>query len=185
MRYRMLMMLAGVLLTAAAASAQTEMKEYVSAEGRFRVLMPGTPTIETQNVTYADSNASATMYMASVDLGDDATYAVSYYDYPPGVANGTPEQILAQARDASISGKTLVWDVPIALGRVPGRAYRAVLGDGNVMEFRIYLVGQRLYSMVVGATPKLFDGLDRKTFFDSFTIDGSVTSVDDSERGRK
>lgn len=170
MRHTVFGLLISLLMTTVAADAQAQMKEFVSAEGHFRVLMPGTPAVETHSVTFADSNASATMYMTSVDLGDDVTYAVMYYDYPPGVAFGTPQQILAKARDTSVSGKTLVSDKPIHLGRVPGRAYKVTLSDGNVMEARIYLVGQRLYDMVVGATPALIDGLDRKTFFDSFKI---------------
>ncbi len=171
MRCFFLSLLTSLLLVAATAvPAVAQTKEFVSKDGRFRVLMPGTPTTETHPVTFAGSDASATMTMVSVDLSDDVTYAVMYYDYPPGLATGTPQQALAQARDNSASGKTLVWDKAIHLGRAPGRAFKVVVGDGNVMEARDYLVGRRLYSTVVGATPALYDGLDRKTFLDSFKI---------------
>jgi hypothetical protein len=158
-----------LLMTGIAPSAQAQMKEFVSKDGRYRVLMPGAPGHETHIIKYKD-NASSTQDMSFVDIGDDVTYAVTYNDIPPGAMDGTSEQILVNTVHAATNDKTLVWNKAISLDGVPGRAYKAVNKSGGIFEARSYLVGQRLYQTAIGATPTKYDKLDRRTFFDSFKI---------------
>jgi hypothetical protein len=156
-------------MTGIAPSAPAQMKEWVSKDGRYRVLMPGAPGHETQIIKYKN-NASATQDMSFVDVGDDVTYAVTYVDIPPGATDGTPEQILVNTVQTATNDKTVVWDKTISLDGVPGRAYKAVNKRGGIFEGRSYLVGQRLYQTMIAAMPIKYDKLDRRAFFDSFKI---------------
>jgi hypothetical protein len=158
-----------LLMTGATASAQAQMKEYVSKDGRYRVLMPGTPGHENQTIRYKNGT-SATQEMSSVDVGDEVTYAVMYHDIPPGATDGTPEQTMVNAVKAATRDRTLVWDKAISLNGVPGRSLKVISKSGSILEVRYYVSGQRFYQLVVGATPAKYNQLDLPTFFDSFKI---------------
>jgi len=131
-----------------AAQATATMQTFTSADGRFSVLLPGTPKQETQQVSLQGGGAS-TLYEFSVDLeNDNVTYMVMYNDYPANYANEAPQTTLARTRDGAAKDKTLTSDTAIDLNGVPGRAFTLTDKDGWLYSVHQFLNGKRLYQLI-------------------------------------
>ncbi|MGP8250625.1 MAG: hypothetical protein ACLQHF_01225 [Terracidiphilus sp.] len=178
---------------AAGQSASTApMQFFTSSEGRFSVMMPGTPAKDSQQAKLGDS-ASTTIYQFSVSLANDnISYMVMYNDYPAGYAEDAPQAVLARTRDGAVKSKTLNSDQAIEMtvsagpdassskdagdqGRssagavVPGRAFTAADSDGWNYSVRQFLRGKRLYQLIV-VSGKGMTAAQTGEFMNSFRI---------------
>ncbi len=150
----------------------SDMQEFDSAEGRFSILMPGTPKADSEQVALTNDTPArnATLYYFAVSQqNDNISYMVLYNDYPPDLANDAPEAVLQRARDGATQGKTLLTDTPVVLNGVPGRAYSYRDSDGTTFDVHQYLAGRRLYDVMI-VTNKNYTAKDRDAFMNSFTI---------------
>jgi hypothetical protein len=143
--------------------------EFTSAEGKFRVEMPGTPTQET---IYAVGFPLVTFRVEE----EDGAYGVAYADVPmiQGISSTQLEQALKSARDGMISnvhGKFLGESKIRLDGKYPGREVRAELPikDG-LIKGRLYVVGSRIYMVMVTGLSSWVNSANAKRFLDSLEV---------------
>lgn len=160
-------MACGLLLVSGCGKA--EFKEFASADGRFKVQMPGTPKEETQTA------AGATMKIYSLQEKDGA-YAAAFADLP--IPSGESEAQLQARLDGSRDGMvrnvggTLTSESRITLsGKYPGREVQAdIPSKKGVLRARIYLVDRRLYQVMVTGTKPWATSADATKFLDSLVL---------------
>jgi len=165
--------LAGILVSmllfvAVAMADDTELKEFISQECHFRILMPGTPQATSRGVP--TSSGTFILYSFVVAPENDATYMVGSTDY--GAANLNPPQaVLEGARDGAVANVagTLLTDTVISLNGVPGRAFTARNQDGFYFDAHVYYVNHHLYQVLI-VTSKNNSAKYRDAFMNSFTI---------------
>jgi TonB family protein len=128
----------------------SEWKEFSSAEGRFSVLLPGTPVSKVTENSTSSGKVKTYLFTLEVPRG---FYLVSYLDY----ANYTDDEEFANrslnaGRDGMLAqnkGTKLLSEKQIKIGRFSGREV-LILQDGSsfgIME--TYVVRGRLYEMAI------------------------------------
>ena len=143
---------------------------FAPAGGGFSVLLPSEPQLEAQK---AKDGSEPRVYRLYPFLSNVRGMAVGYADQPKGVAGQKDAQkILDESRDVSVAdlkGK-LLSETSISLGRYAGRELKVAIPNNYVVRVRIYLAGQRKFSLMIVATTKNFDSPEAVKFFDSFQI---------------
>lgn len=147
-------------------SQQSGWKVFSSFEGAFSILMPGTFTEEINVINTVAGFID--LHRFSVEQENDV-YGVSYSDYPETVVQAsTPDVILEGACHgmvAGIGGKLLT-ESTMSLNGYPGRELIIeVAGGKGIVQARIFLVGHRLYQVMVVTSLE-----DVKKFLDSFVV---------------
>jgi WD40 repeat protein len=148
-------------------------KEFVSAEGRFRVLLPGEPERKTQQIP--TPMGACTLYaFVWENKRRDFALLVSYNDYPPVVNGAPPDQVLDGVRDGVVMGTPgarLNGEQRITLHGYPGREVRVDIPGKGTLRNRMYLVQNRLYQL---SAPRLGGGGPSEEtitrFLDSFSF---------------
>lgn len=136
--------------------------------GRYRIEMPGPPTVSTSPV--AGANGTSTMAEAVVQR-PGASYHAGYVDYPDRVATvHSSDVVLDRVRDGMAAGNTIRGEQKLTLGRTPGREFVVVEKNGTVNAVRIYWARNRLYSLTVTGRNGVESQPDTRRFFDSFAI---------------
>lgn len=157
-------------LLATAGVAAQGWSEYRSAEGRYRIDMPGTPELETDPVEMLDLEVP--MIQAIVSR-PEATYLAAYMDFPAGMIDGLPaRKILENARDGAAEGFELRSDRALTVADKPAREFVIEQPEGVILVMRAVLVGARLYQMIVVTIPPggTADRPDTRRFIDSFAV---------------
>jgi hypothetical protein len=148
-------------------------KAFTSPEGRFRVRFPEAPRERTQKVTSLAGPIE--VHMFGVDRGDVA-YLAFYNDYSVDPAQLDPEGVLEAVVQGALSTSKarLTAKRDVHLGDYPGREYRAELalpdGRAATSKSRIYLVGTRLYQVLVVSAQGKEDAKAIDAFLDSFAL---------------
>lgn len=139
-------------------------REFSSPEGRFSVLMPGTPAAETRT----PKDQPIELHMFTVDQGSKA-FMASYFDLAP--SSVLPDAILDGARDGSVMNMqgTLIKEERITLDGHAGRAFQASARGNSFVETRMYLVDRRLYMLMVVRQDREEDK-DAAKFLSSFKL---------------
>lgn len=129
-------------------------KEISSAEGRFTVLMPGTPSEDKKEGSFTAKTQSG-------------VFTVAYKDFAEEVSQTTPDELLEQvSQGLATDGSKLLSKRKISLSGYPGREVKYEDSDKLVGIIRIYLVKERLYlNIVIPSTAE-----DTNKFFDSFRL---------------
>lgn len=137
-----------------AASAAPQLTD-VSAEEGFNVKMPGQPQVQRQKVNIPAGEVSTAAY--SLQTPEGVIYSVSIADYPEKVvASRPPEAFLNEGRDGltnQLKG-TVSNEQELTLDGYPGKSYTVSSPNGEVRA-RNYLVGPRLYTMLVLFNPSI------------------------------
>ncbi|TQF16365.1 hypothetical protein FJV41_08965 [Myxococcus llanfairpwllgwyngyllgogerychwyrndrobwllllantysiliogogogochensis] len=127
----------------------------VSAEEGFNVKMPGQPQVQRQKVNIPAGEVSTAAY--SLQTPEGVIYSVSIADYPEKVvASRPPEAFLNEGRDGltnQLKG-TVSNEQELTLDGYPGKSYTVSSPNGEVRA-RNYLVGPRLYTMLVLYNPSI------------------------------
>jgi hypothetical protein len=146
-------------------------KEFVSKEGNFKILMPGTPKQE--KIETESDFGKGVLYMNSLAAAG-TMYAANYCDFPADVKKVPLKQVLDSSRDGAIAnmeGK-LAKEKDIKLGDHPGREVLIdVSGSKRLFRARVYLVDQRLYQVVVFGTKEAAMSREADKYLDSFKLD--------------
>jgi hypothetical protein len=157
----------GRIGTAAAANTNSAFREFVSTEGKFRVQMPGTPMQKRQRI----GPVSLVMYTLE---NRDGAYMAGYCDVP--IPFNEPEwqtqRRLDGAREGAIRNVNggLLKENRIRLhGRDPGREIEANVPGKGIIRARFYVVGRRMYQMMVIGTPAFARSADATRFLDSLS----------------
>jgi len=163
-------LLAALALTLLAACyPELDWREFRSDEGRFVVLLPDKPSL--QSGTIALAGETATMHMHVVQK-EDAVFGVGYADLPPTLSS---DRAIAAARDALVAniGGKLSRDDALKLNGSPGRDIRAegrVRDRDYLLAARLYVVGTRLYQIDFIGSRKVAERADLDLFLGSFKL---------------
>lgn len=146
-------------------------REFESKPGRFKALLPNTPTTSRQNIK-TDLGIISSIRFTAFDAAN-VTYDILFNDYPKaGVSRVPPHKLLDSARDGLLyqtKGK-LVSEKSITVTGFPGRDQEIISGDGTHYRIRLVWVDNRLYQ-IMAVTPGQ-PRPDAQKFFDSFQIIG-------------
>jgi len=172
---------AGDLKQSVEASA-ANWKRFVSAEGRFAILFPGSPTLSEQSIDHPLMK----FVVRKCELKTFAEYGVMYADYPENVIKATPaDMLLDEGAKGAVEElhSELVSISPITIAGYPGRLMKEKLPSGQILQAKMVLVGQRMYQIAI-TTPKeegaaaeavgFYESTARK-FLDSFELVNSQT----------
>jgi hypothetical protein len=147
----------GAQAAAPAAPAGPQLNDVGSNEEGFTAKMPGTPQVARNKVTIPTGDVNIATWNSNVD---GVIYALTTADYPEKlVAARTVETMLnKEGRDslvAQLKG-TLKNEEAITSsdGAYPGKAF-VVSSDNGEVKARTYLVGTRLYTMIVLYNPSI------------------------------
>jgi hypothetical protein len=144
--------------------------EFSTAEGRFKVLMPGIPVSQTLTLEMHNARIVHHSYLSSKR---GVTCVVDYVDLAPEVVDPNHAKILFdEARDQFIkdSQGKLATETPISLEGYPGREVRLHVYGGEAVA-RFYLVGDRFYQLaIIAANPAPNPNGEIDNFFSSFKI---------------
>ena len=148
---------------------KAEFKPFNSAAGKFSCEFPGSPKEQSQSVS------GTQMKMFSVEERTGA-YMVAYADMPIP-ANETPAEIQARldgSRDGMVQNMkgTFKSESKIELnGKHPGREVQADLPKENAgVRARVYLVGTRLYQIMVVGKKGFTDSAEATRFLNSLKL---------------
>jgi len=138
-----------------AAAAPASQFVPVNAEEGFAVKMPGQPQVQRQKVNIPAGEVSTAAY--SLQTPEGVIYSVSIADYPEKVVASRPaEAFLNEGRDGltnQLKG-TVSNEQELTLDGYPGKSYTVSSPNGEVRA-RNYLVGPRLYTMLVLFNPSI------------------------------
>lgn len=148
-------------------------KPFVSEAGGFRVELPGTPK---EQVRTADSPLGPLEFHIFVVTHGGATYSASYNEFPEAIALSEPDRALEGGVEGALKntkGKLLV-KRDIAIGGHPGKEFTSrvpgLLGTTQSYRARIYLVGTRLYQVVLCGPEEAISGEAGERVFKSFAL---------------
>jgi len=148
-----------------------EWVKYTSKEGRYSVLVPSQPTVDSQEATSAGGDKFI-QYKASV-IGAGVVYMIGYFDYSPGTSF-----TFDKARDGMIDAVKgiLLSEQSINLGGAPGRELRLSTKDSSGAEYlmlaRFYDVDRRVYVLQFITAKSSETEFERRAnrYFDSFQV---------------
>jgi hypothetical protein len=128
-------------------------EEFISREGRFSVLFPGTP-----KESAPDDNYSPDRYpMYYVTYKSAASYMVMYIDYPEMIdSSALAKAYMDRARDAGLSAADragdhpqLVKEMDIAFEGHRGRFFQINLASNKILRGNFIVVRNRFYYIEV------------------------------------
>jgi hypothetical protein len=168
MRFRTSLIAAVAVLAAAQVSAQG-FKAFTSPPGRFTINGPGTPQEKSSDVKTAAGTVKLHQF---VFTSGARAFIASYTDYPSSPPKGGEAKMLKSAEDGFVRNVqgTVTRAKAIKLGAHPGREFDLKTANNLEMSARIYLVGPRLYQVVVGSPVGQHGPTETKAFLDSFRL---------------
>lgn len=146
--------------------------EFASPEGKFSVLLPGTP--EKRDQRFKGPGGNTTLHNFVVDLKDDGAYTVGYLDLPAApkdadAAKKTAED-LARSGAQAVQGATQRGIKDVSIDSHPGKEVDlAVPGQGG-MVMRTFVVKQRVYTLVAAGPAAIPVNPNVEKFFSSFKL---------------
>jgi hypothetical protein len=144
---------------------EADWAKYTSSDGRYSVLLPGKPTVETNQ----------TRQFQAILVSLPATYSIAYWDLTPDQTYSLDDWHDGQIKDLKGKG-TVLTDNSITLSGYPGRQLVTVekdSGEDRVGWQRLYKVDERIYLVIFTYLKSdENDALKAKgsKFFDSFQI---------------
>lgn len=159
-----------LLLALAIGCSGVELKEF-SPDGKFKVLMPGSPE---------DNSKSAMGLQIKIwasKVGGSGVMLTSVTELPPGADAGNPDAVLDGAAKGQMGsmGATVTKTTNITLNnKYPGRALEGTVspqgGKPGTASSRIYLVKNRLYQLLTLGEGGFAGSADSAKFLESLQI---------------
>lgn len=148
------------------AADRADWQRFSSSTGGFSILMPGTPTQQTQS-DKAEDGGTYEHHFFTVTRPDGG-YLVSYTDFSEDLVTqlGTDAALDAAIQGMTEEGAQVLSQRDITLAGYPGRAIEARDSKGSTYNTQIFLVKGRLY-FLAAMTPNVGD-VER--FFNSFNL---------------
>jgi hypothetical protein len=146
--------------------------KYDSREGRYTIMLPGQPTVGSQEANSADG-MKFTQYKAGL-YNADVAYLIGYFDY-----QAPTTFTFDKARDGMVTAVrgVLVSERTITLSGFPGREMRINAKDESGIDYdmraRFYDVNQRVYVLqfiALKSTPLEITDPKAARYFDSFHL---------------
>jgi hypothetical protein len=143
---------------------------FTSKEGKFTVLLPGTP--KTEHKTIPSAVGQLQMNLFTVDKGATA-YIVNYTDYPADkVASSDPKKILDGALNGQLNNlkaKASV-DKVVTLNGNPGRDVTFAGANNFSGRCKLFMVKNRLYQVLALTQNNAAPASDFAKYVDSFSL---------------
>jgi hypothetical protein len=156
-------------------------QELTSPEGGFRVLMRGDPLVEKQDLQTPIGKITGHWYSTT---HQDSVFGVGYADYPVEFVRNMPQrELFTTLRETwvkRISGKLQGGGTDISLESHPSMEYIAsgtFNGKDAYLRGRLYLVGNRIFQVVVFGNKESLPLSDVNKFVSSFKL-SPVRGVD-------
>jgi len=168
----LLVVVVGALL-AGCGGGEAAWTEFKSEEGGFSILVPSTPTEETQTQETELGNIDVHMFTSEEE---DVAYMVGYNLLPAAILEvSSPDPMLDGACNGQVSstGGTEVSRKEITLGTYPGRELEIRVEDTSgikTLHTYIYLVEDKLYQILVVGGKDQSTAPDTIKFLDSFKL---------------
>lgn len=152
---------------------QQQWEQISSSEGGFTVLMPVAPTQNRQTTDGNKVSLDANLFTASLEDGK-VQYSVSYTNFPEDIAQLPPAFILdsLSSRFTSDRKLKLINQQDISLEEYSGREFKFEAPGGKIVNYRTYLVKQRLYQLTTEIPKDRESALsgDIEKFMNSFQL---------------
>jgi hypothetical protein len=161
-----------LVAVAAAPAGETTLKEHKWDAGKCTVLIPGTPK-ELTNKGVSPGGTPVETSMLLVD-GGKHVYLVAFTPNAE-LAKASDElkkKALDDGRDAavrSVKGK-LLNEKDVKTGDLAGREFQVDAPGLGVYRARMFIVGDRLYQLVVAGPKDIAQSKDADKFLDSFKV---------------
>jgi hypothetical protein len=146
---------------------------FTSKEGKFTITLPDKPTEKTIKSDLGNQKIDTHLFMVP---GKDRAFIVSYTDYPKDKIGDDKDKFVSgvvERNVAPLKGK-VASNEKITLGakKHPGREVRVELADKKqVYRARVYLVGERVYQVVVIGPEEFVKGKEVDDYLSSFKVD--------------
>ena len=144
-----------------------------SPEGKFSVLMPGKPELQTRDIQAENGDAKYYRYSAINSIG---LFSVMYFVHPVEAKDAAEREarleLMCNGIIKNLGGK-VVFVKKGKLYGYPGREFvieKTEDGDENSYHWKVFVVGDRLYQLAVTTAQKDSDSTDVAKFFDSFAL---------------
>ncbi|WP_216618602.1 hypothetical protein [Corallococcus sp. CA049B] len=137
----------------AAAAAGPTFKPYEATEG-FSIGMPTEPQVERKQVPLGANTVNTAAFSSRTE--DGTIYSISTADYPERlVASRPPEALLNEGKDGLVKQVqgTIKEETDVTLDGYPGKAYTVSSPVVGEIKARNFLVGPRLYTLLVIYNP--------------------------------
>ena len=147
--------------------------KYEPSGGNYSIQMPTGKVLESTS-EIAIPGGKTTLTMATVEVGKDVAFMVMYNEYPPEVSKVKPEDILKgcanglKTKERSVVSEK---DISISVGdaKYPGKEMQVSKG-ATYLNARMYLVGNRLYQIMVIGPKDVVNNAETTAYLDSFAV---------------
>lgn len=159
------------LVGASAAQDKIDLKVYASAEGKFKVQMPG--EVKTTKKDVEAGGKKMVMNFASATSGKDRAVVMTYLDLPDPIGEGARKSTVEKTATAAAQKGKVISSKERDHGpdKLPGRDC-LFENDKHFVRYRSVLSGQRLYQLMI---------LGPKEFVTSKVADGILDSLEVSK----
>jgi len=129
------------------------LREYLSPEGRFKVLLCEKP----EEVNETVDSASGKLAVHQLVCPSTPAYSVTYVDYPFNLETADlVKKTLDKARDGGLAGVAkedprITLESDISIDGHPGRFFQIELKGDAIVRTRCAIVGNRIYVISVGS----------------------------------
>ncbi|MBN1638198.1 MAG: hypothetical protein JW866_04475 [Ignavibacteriales bacterium] len=150
--------------------------EFVDKAGGFAVEFPDQPERMTQSVPTEVGDIEM-VYYQSMNASGEVVFMVSYNDYPAELVEmGDPDNMLEEGKNGAlgtIAGAKVISSKKIEYDGNPGIEFYAT-GDSQgyavAVKARMYLVGNRLYQVMILGLEGTADEDEMDDFLDTFRL---------------
>lgn len=158
------------LPTSSVISATPAWQEFSSSEGKFSVLFPNGKVEEISPPENSNSSGIKSLKMHAV-TGDKNAFIVGYADFGIDASQAPPGELINAFLEGMLENESkLLSQKNIQFEEYPGKEIKVKdEKNGTIYNTRFFLIGQKIYFMMVGSieTPELSD---TQKFFDSFQL---------------
>jgi hypothetical protein len=140
---------------------------FTSDDGRFSVLMPEAPEDKAETVQSEHGPYTTHLFIVR---DTTSVYLIGWVDYDPSF-NFNRQSEMDANRDNFVKGiqAKLVSTRSLTIDGYPALEFTAETAD-RIFKSRVYMVGRRLYQIVIGSPKDLDDSANLNRFFNSFKI---------------
>lgn len=151
----------------------TPWEPFNSPEGKFSVLMPSEPELQTRDIHAENGDAKYYRYSAINGVG---LFSVMYFVHPVEAKDDAEREarleLMCNGIIKNLDGK-VIFDRKVKLYGYPGREFiikKTEDGEENVYQWKVFAVNNRLYQLAVTTDAKDSESTDVAKFFNSFAL---------------
>jgi hypothetical protein len=144
-----------------------------SAEGKFSVLMPSEPELQTRDIHAENGDAKYFRFSAINQIG---LFSVMYFVHPVAAKDAAEREarleLMCSGIIKNLDGQVIA-DKKVKLYGYPGREFtikKSEDGEENVYQWKVFIAGDRLYQLAVTTDAKDSEATDVAKFFNSFAL---------------